>query len=256
MASILLENASVEFPIYNARGRSIRRNLMARVGGTVASAGDVVSVTALKGANLSLKSGDRLGILGHNGAGKSTLLRVLSGAYEPSSGTADIEGTVSSLLDITMGMDPEMSGAENIVLRGALIGMTIPEARARIPEISEFAEIGDFLDLPMRTYSSGMNLRIAFAISTAIRPDILLMDELISVGDSSFAVKAKQRIRELIDSAGILVLASHDTSSLLEYCTRGIIMEHGAIGFDGSIAEAIARHQGKTVEEVVASSDA
>lgn len=250
MASIVLNNASVEFPIYNARGRSIRRSLMARVGGTVASTGDVVSVSALKNVSLTLNNGDRLGILGHNGAGKSTLLRVFSGAYEPSSGSAEIDGTVSSLLDITMGMDPEMSGAENIVLRGALIGMTIPEARSRIPEIGEFAEIGDFLDLPMRTYSSGMNLRIAFAISTAIRPDILLMDELISVGDSNFALKAKQRIRELINSAGILVLASHDTKSLLEYCTRGIVMEHGSIAFDGSIKEAIARHEGKAVEEI------
>lgn len=242
MASIILDNASVEFPIYNARGRSIRRNILARVGGTVAADGDVVSVKALKNVSLTLKDGDRLGILGHNGAGKSTLLRVLSGAYEPSSGTSEIQGTVSSLLDITMGMDPEMSGSENIVLRGALIGMTIPEARARIPEISEFAEIGDFLDLPMRTYSSGMNLRLAFAISTAIRPDILLMDELISVGDSSFALKAKERIRDLITSAGILVLASHDSKSLLEYCTRGIVMRHGSIAFDGPIAEAIQLH--------------
>lgn len=242
MASITLNNASVEFPIYNARGRSIRRNILARVGGTVAAEGDSVTVSAIKGVNLSLKEGERLGLLGHNGAGKSTLLRVLSGAYEPSSGSAEIDGTVSSLLDITMGMDPEMSGAENIILRGALIGMTIPEARESIPEISEFAEIGDFIDLPMRTYSSGMNLRLAFAISTAIRPDILLMDELISVGDAAFATKAKQRIRDLIASAGILVLASHDAKSLLEYCTRGVVMEHGAIAFDGPIDEAIARH--------------
>jgi len=242
LASITLNNASVEFPIYNARGRSIRRNILARVGGTVAAEGDSVTVSAIKGVNLSLKEGERLGLLGHNGAGKSTLLRVLSGAYEPSSGSAEIDGTVSSLLDITMGMDPEMSGAENIILRGALIGMTIPEARESIPEISEFAEIGDFIDLPMRTYSSGMNLRLAFAISTAIRPDILLMDELISVGDAAFATKAKQRIRDLIASAGILVLASHDAKSLLEYCTRGVVMEHGAIAFDGPIDEAIARH--------------
>lgn len=242
MASITLNNASVEFPIYNARGRSIRRNIMARVGGTVAAEGDSVTVSAIKGVNLSLKEGERLGLLGHNGAGKSTLLRVLSGAYEPSSGSAEINGTVSSLLDITMGMDPEMSGAENIILRGALIGMTIPEARDSIPEISEFAEIGDFIDLPMRTYSSGMNLRLAFAISTAIRPDILLMDELISVGDAAFATKAKKRIRDLIASAGILVLASHDAKSLLEYCTRGVVMEHGAVAFDGPIEEAIARH--------------
>lgn len=247
MASIILDNASVEFPIYNARGRSIRRNILARVGGTVAADGDVVSVKALKNVSLTLKNGERLGILGHNGAGKSTLLRVLSGAYEPSSGSAEIDGSVSSLLDITMGMDPEMSGSENIILRGALIGMTIPEARARIPEVSEFAEIGDFLDLPMRTYSSGMNLRLAFAVSTSIRPDILLMDELISVGDTNFALKAKQRIRELITSAGILVLASHDSKSLLEYCTRGIVMEHGSIVFDGPIVEAIERHEGVPV---------
>lgn len=248
MASIDLINASVEFPIYNARGRSIRRNILARVGGQVAADGDVVSVNALQDVTLSLRQGDRLGILGHNGAGKSTLLRVLSGAYEPSSGEAEIKGSVSSLLDITMGMDPEMSGAENIVLRGALIGMTITEAKASIARIGEFAEIGDFMDLPMRTYSSGMNLRIAFAISTAIRPDILLMDELVSVGDAAFAQKARQRIRDLIDNAGILVLASHDSSTLLEYCNRGIVMEHGRLVFDGPIEDAVMRHHGKLPE--------
>lgn len=252
MASIDLINASVEFPIYNARGRSIRRNILARVGGTVAADGDVVSVRALKDVNLSLREGDRLGVLGHNGAGKSTLLRVLSGAYEPSSGEARIEGAVSSLLDITMGMDPEMSGAENIILRGALIGMSIREAKESIADIGEFAEIGDFLDLPMRTYSSGMNLRLAFAISTAIRPDILLMDELVSVGDSAFAKKARQRIRELIENAGILVLASHDPKTLLEYCNRGIVMRHGSVVFDGAIEEAVIFHHGKLPDDAAA----
>ncbi|GGC51417.1 ABC transporter ATP-binding protein [Chelatococcus reniformis] len=241
MASVTLANASVEFPIYNARGRSIRKSLFARVGGSVDSTGDVVSVAALKNINLSLRDGDRLGIIGHNGAGKSTLLRVLSGAYEPSSGTAEIVGRVSSLLDITMGMDPELTGAENIILRGTLIGMSIREARQRVMEIDEFAEIGSFIDLPMRTYSSGMNMRLAFAISTAVQPDILLLDELIGVGDPSFSAKARRRIETMMEKAGILVLASHDAKTLREYCTRGIIMSHGRIDFEGSLDEALER---------------
>ncbi|MFC0217656.1 ABC-2 type transport system ATP-binding protein/lipopolysaccharide transport system ATP-binding protein [Pseudochelatococcus lubricantis] len=239
LPSIELVNASVEFPIYNARGRSIRSTLLQRVGGAVSTEADGVTVTALRDITLSLRNGDRLAIVGHNGAGKSTLLRVFSGAYEPSSGAAEIVGKVASLLDITMGMDPELTGAENIILRGVFTGMTIDEARGFIPEVAAFSELGDYVNLPMRTYSSGMTLRLAFAISTASTPDILLLDELISVGDSSFAHKARDRIERMMDRASILVLASHDAKTLRKYCSRAVMLSEGRIVADGTVEEVL-----------------
>lgn len=184
-----------------------------------------------------MKAGDRVGLIGHNGAGKSTLLRVFSGSYEPSSGTCDINGTVSSLIDIMMGMDPELSGADNIVLRGAFVGMSLREARQAIPEIAEFAELGPYLQLPMRTYSSGMLMRLAFAVSTTRVPDILLFDEMISFGDASFAAKARRRVETMVDRASILALASHDLSSLRTYCNRAVMLDRGSVVCEGSVDE-------------------
>lgn len=239
MPSIDLVNATVEFPIYNTRGRSIRSTILRRVGGAVSTADDGVTVTALRDISLSLRNGDRLAIVGHNGAGKSTLLRVFSGAYEPTIGSAEISGKVASLLDITMGMDPELTGAENIILRGVFLGMTIEQARQMIPEVVEFSELGDYVDLPMRTYSSGMTLRLAFAISTARAPDILLLDELISVGDSAFAAKARDRIESMMSRASILVLASHDPKTLRKYCNRAIMLSGGRITAEGTVDEVL-----------------
>lgn len=239
LPSINLVNATVEFPIYNARGRSFRSTLLQRVGGAVSTEADGVTVTALRDVTLSLRDGDRLALVGHNGAGKSTLLRVFSGAYEPSSGRAEIVGNVASLLDITMGMDPELTGAENIILRGVFMGMTIDEARRMIPEVAEFSELGDYVNLPMRTYSSGMTLRLAFAISTAKAPDILLLDELISVGDSSFATKARDRIEGMMNRASILVLASHDAKTLRKYCNRAVMLAEGRIVAEGSVDDVL-----------------
>lgn len=241
MASITLTNATVEIPIYNARGRSFRSNLFRRVGGRLEPDNrDVITVKALNEITLSLKPGDRLALIGHNGAGKSTMLRVFSGAYEPSSGTAEISGSVSSLLDITMGMDPELTGAENIVLRGVFVGLSIDEARRLIPEIAEWSELGDYLALPLRTYSSGMLVRLAFAVSTVRHRDILLLDELIGVGDMNFAAKARQRIEDMMDRASILVLASHNTDMLRQYCNRAILLQQGSIVADGTVDD-IAR---------------
>jgi ABC-2 type transport system ATP-binding protein/lipopolysaccharide transport system ATP-binding protein len=241
MASITLTNATVEIPIYNARGRSLRSNILRRVGGRLEPDNrDVMTVRAVNDITLSLKPGDRLALIGHNGAGKSTMLRVFSGAYEPSSGTAEISGSVSSLLEITMGMDPELTGAENIVLRGVFVGLSIDEARRLIPEIAEWSELGDYLALPLRTYSSGMLLRLAFAISTVRHRDILLLDELIGVGDMNFAAKARQRIENMMDRASILALASHDIGILRQYCNQAILLRQGSIVADGSVND-IAR---------------
>jgi ABC-type polysaccharide/polyol phosphate transport system ATPase subunit len=241
MASITLTNATVEIPIYNARGRSFRSNILRRVGGRLEPDNrDVMTVRAVNDITLSLKPGDRLALIGHNGAGKTTLLRVFSGAYEPSSGTAEISGSISSLLEITMGMDPELTGAENIVLRGVFVGLSIDEARRQIPDIAEWSELGDYLALPLRTYSSGMLLRLAFAVSTVRHRDILLLDELIGVGDMNFAAKARQRTEDMMDRASILALASHDIGILRQYCNRAILLRQGAIVADGTVDD-IAR---------------
>lgn len=240
MASITLQDVSVEFPIYNAQSRSLRRGLMRKVGGGLDTHDPaVLRVQALRNVNLALRPGDRLALVGHNGAGKSTLLRVLSGAYEPSSGDARIEGKVASLLDITLGMDDELTGRENIALRGAFAGLTRREVAECMDEIADFCELGEFLDLPMRTYSSGMSLRVAFGVSTALSPDILLLDELIAVGDAGFAAKARARIERLMDQASILVLASHSVEILETYCNRAVRMEGGRIVAEGGVREVV-----------------
>lgn len=240
MPAIELRDAGVAFSIYNSRSRSIRNDLLRRVGGRMdAKDDDRVAVQALRNVNLSLGSGDRLGLVGHNGAGKTTLLRVLSGGYEPSSGTAVIEGKVSSLLDLSMGMDFELTGRQNIVLRGVFLGLTFTQARDLVPEIADFCELGSYLDLPMRTYSTGMTLRLAFGISTAVQPDIILLDEMISVGDAAFAQKAKRRIDEMFERAHILVLASHSTETVRQYCNRAVLLREGHIISDGPVDDIL-----------------
>lgn len=243
MASIELVDASVEIPIFNSRGRSLKTTLIRRVGGQVeANDRDLVTVKALRRVSLSLKPGDRLGLIGHNGAGKSTLLRVFAGSYEPSAGRADIAGTVSSLIDMEMGMDPELTGADNIIQRGVFLGMSLKEARRAIPKIAEFSELGPYLHLPMRTYSSGMRMRLAFATSTTRHPDILLFDEMISFGDAGFANRARARLDAMMDNAKILVLASHDLGSLQTYCNRAVLLEAGTIVAEGSVDDVWERY--------------
>jgi ABC-type polysaccharide/polyol phosphate transport system ATPase subunit len=238
MAFVELRDASVNFVIYNARGRSLRNDLLRRVGGSVSAGNDDrVSIMALQNVNLTLKPGERLALVGHNGAGKSTLLRVLGGAYEPSSGTAVIKGKVSSLVDLTIGMDPELTGRQNVVLRGIFLGMTFKQANELVADVADFSELGPYIDLPMRTYSSGMALRLAFGVSTAVHPDIILLDEMIAVGDASFAAKSKARLDALLSRAHIMVLASHNPDVLRQYCNRAVLLEQGSIVADGSVDE-------------------
>ena len=246
MAYIEFTNVCVDFPIYNANGRSLKKRLIqVATGGQLGSdqQGRVV-VRALEGLSFTLKDGDRVGLLGHNGAGKSTLLRLLSGVYEPSSGSARIEGEIGSLIDISLGIDPEATGRENIYLRGGLLGMTRSEIAAQIDEIIEFSELGDFVDMPLRTYSTGMHLRLAFAVSTVVRPEILLMDEWLSVGDEGFKHKAEARMSELVRSTNILVIASHSRELVLHTCNRIIWLEHGKIRMDGDPQTVAAAYFG------------
>lgn len=254
MASINLRDVWVEFPIYNARGRSLKSNVLRRVGGQI-HGGDhgAVTINALRNINLDLRSGDRLALVGHNGAGKSTLLRVLAGAYEPSRGVADIRGNVSSLLDLTMGMDPELTGRENIVLRGIFLGMTFRQIERIIPSIEEFTGLGGFIDLPMRTYSSGMTLRLAFGVSTAVQPDILLLDEMISVGDADFADRSRTRIEQLMQNSHILVLASHDPATLRRYCNKAALLRGGEIIAGGALDDMLSLHASSGSDRVESS---
>lgn len=246
MASIEFENVCVDFAIYNANGRSLKKRLMqVATGGQIGAdkEGRVV-VRALEGLTFSLRDGDRVGLLGHNGAGKSTLLRLLGGVYEPSLGSAKIDGEIGSLIDISLGTDPEATGRENIYMRGALLGMPRAQIKQEIDSIIDFSELGDFVDMPLRTYSTGMHLRLAFAVSTIVRPEILLMDEWLSVGDEGFKRKAEERMTELVASTHILVLASHSRDLILHTCNRVIWLEHGKIKMDTDPETAVAAYFG------------
>ena len=238
MARINLSHASVRIPIYNARGRSLKTMIARRaVGATIGSHpnDDIVVVNALNDISLTLNPGDRVGIIGHNGAGKTTLLRVFSGTYVPTSGGAEVIGQVSALTDLAMGLDPEASGHENIIMRAILMGMSYREARALAPEVEQFSELGEYLHLPVRTYSTGMMLRLAFAVTTSIQPDILIMDEMIAAGDASFIKKATRRIHTLISGASIFALASHSEEHLKRFCNRAIWLNKGELAADGPL---------------------
>jgi lipopolysaccharide transport system ATP-binding protein len=186
-------------------------------------------VRALEGVSFEIRPGDRVGLMGHNGAGKSTLLRMLSGIYEPIAGSLKVEGRVATLLELQLGIDPDATGYENIMLRGVMTGLKLREIRAKIDEIAEFTELGDYLGMPVRTYSSGMLLRLAFAVSTSVEADILLMDEWLSVGDAEFRNKASARLEQLVERTPILVLASHSQELIGKVCNRLFQLEHGRV---------------------------
>jgi lipopolysaccharide transport system ATP-binding protein len=234
MSSIDFVNVSVDFPIYNASGRSLKKRLIqVATGGQLgADAQGRVVVRALDQVTFSCRDGDRVGLLGHNGAGKSTLLRLLTGVYVPTIGSAQVRGEIGSLIDISLGIDPEATGRENIYLRGGMLGMTKQEVADHYDDIVDFSELGDFVNMPLRTYSTGMHMRLAFAVSTIMRPQILLMDEWLSVGDEGFKHKAEARLRELVQTTNILVVATHSRELLMETCSRAIWLEHGRIKMD------------------------
>lgn len=246
MSIIKLDSVSISFPIYNANARSLKKKVFEiATGGRIASGTDGhVVIEALSGLDMSFSDGDRVGLLGHNGAGKSTFLRLLGGVYYPTSGCLTVEGKIGSLIDISLGTDPEATGRENIYLRGALLGMTKSEIESRFSEIVEFSELGEFIDMPLRTYSTGMYMRLAFTVSTITRPDILLMDEWLSVGDEGFRHKAEVRMKELIQSTNILVIATHSKELILETCNRAIWLEHGVVRMDGAPDQVCAEYFG------------
>ena len=246
MVSIEFEQAFVDFPIYNADARSLKKRLIeVATGGKIdANESGKVIVRALEDLSFTFHDGDRVGLVGHNGAGKSTLLRLISGVYHATSGLALVNGEISSLIDISLGIDPEATGRENIYVRGGLLGMSRKEIVAQLDEIIEFSELGDFIDMPLRTYSTGMQLRLAFAVSTVVQPQILLMDEWLSVGDIGFQEKAESRLNDLVQSTNILVIASHSSELLSKVCNRLIWLEHGKIKMDGAFEDVAPQYFG------------
>ena len=246
MATIKLEHVSVSFPVYASASRSIKNRLIrSATGGQIhlgSGAHRITVVDALQDINLDLKTGDRIGLVGHNGAGKTTLLRVLAKIYEPNEGRISIIGKTAPLFDINLGMDPESTGYENIMLRGLYLGLTRKQIAAHIDDIADFTELGDFLNLPIRTYSAGMQMRLAFAISTAVPPDILLLDEGIGAGDAAFLHKANERLKLFTEQVSIIVLSSHSEFLIRQMCNKALLMEHGRVIGSGSTEEVLQQY--------------
>jgi ABC-type polysaccharide/polyol phosphate transport system ATPase subunit len=245
MAFIELKGATLDFPIYDVQGRSLKKQVL-RLGRRNRIAEDtdgVVVVRALDNVDVRLDSGDRIGLIGRNGAGKSTLLRTMAGIYPPTQGSIESEGKIVPLLDISLGMDENSTGLQNIRLRGLLLGMTDAEIRSKKEEIATFSELGDYLDLPLRTYSSGMRVRLAFAVSTAVDAHILLLDEVMGVGDASFMQKAKDRVEDLHSRAEIVVLAMHANSEIRRVCNKALWMESGTVRAFGPVEEVVSAYE-------------
>jgi lipopolysaccharide transport system ATP-binding protein len=241
MAHIHAEDLSVCFPVYHLGAHSLKKRLLGRAAGRLAVERGHVAVQALVGVRLTIASGERVALLGPNGAGKTTLLRTLSGIYEPAAGRLEVAGEIGSLIDPAAGMEPLSTGRENIRLRGLYRGLAGESLAALEREAAALAGLGDFLDLPVGGYSTGMQLRLAFAIATSIRPQILLMDEWISTGDAAFRARAQARLESLVRSAEILVLATHDEEIARRWCTRGIRLEGGRVVEDGPIVSLLGR---------------
>lgn len=236
MAAIILDDVSIDIPIYDVSSASLRKALLGRtIGGRFAQSGSHVTVKALKNITFEAHDGDRIALIGDNGSGKSTLLRVASKVYPPTSGRVSIDGNISPLFDATLGMSIDATGLENIQIAGTIWGMTRSQIRNSVDDIAEFTELGDYLKVPVRTYSNGMLLRLAFAVATARDPEILLIDEIIGVGDSAFFEKAFSRLRKLAQRSRILVIASHADELLRQLCDKALWLSHGNLVQYGDI---------------------
>jgi ABC-2 type transport system ATP-binding protein len=241
MAAIILRNLSVDIPIFDVGRASLRKALIGRaIGGRFAEAGSHVTVNALKHIDLEAHDGDRIGLIGDNGSGKSTLLRVISHVYPPTDGTATIIGKVSPMFETTLGISTDATGLENIQIAGTIWGMSRAQIKNSIDDIVEFTELGDYLQLPIRTYSSGMLLRLAFAIATVRDPEILAIDEVIGVGDAGFFEKAFARLLRLVERSRILVVAAHQDALLRRICNKAVWLSHGNLVAYGDIEEVLA----------------
>ncbi|HEY2697787.1 MAG TPA: ABC transporter ATP-binding protein [Pseudonocardiaceae bacterium] len=245
MVSVDVWNAYVDFPIFDAKTRSLKKQVLGKVGGKIGTEARVPIIEALHDISVSLGDGDRVGLVGHNGAGKSTLLRLLSGIYEPTRGSSRVIGKVAPVFDLGVGMDPEISGMENIIIRGLFLGMTRKQMESRIDDIAEFTELGDYLQMPLRTYSTGMRVRLALGVVTSIDPEILILDEGIGAVDAAFLDKARARLVDLVRRSGILVFASHSDELLFELCNSAIWMDEGRMKMQGGLREVLTAYKGR-----------
>lgn len=242
-ASIEIDGVSVFFPLYHGSSRSLKKTLAnAATGRLGQDSQHRMVVRTLTDISFSLKPGERLGLVGANGAGKTTLLRALAGIYEPVIGRMSVRGSMAALLDTSLGMNMEMSGRENIMLRGLFNGLPKSMLPRLERDVAAFAELGNFLDLPVKTYSAGMVVRLGFALATAIRPQILLMDEWFLAGDANFLEKARERLEELVRSADILVLSTHSLDIVRDWCTRVLWLDQGHIMADGPADEVVDQY--------------
>jgi ABC-2 type transport system ATP-binding protein/lipopolysaccharide transport system ATP-binding protein len=257
MTQIRAVDIHLDMPIYGGRGRSLKHALMRGGTGLLAgakrSAGQIggvieaeksgrVFIKALDGLSFTIEEGDRVGIVGHNGAGKTTLLRVIAGIYEPISGELHVDGTVTPMFNLTDGMDMEATGLENVWVRGQILGCSRAYVRSRIDDIVAFCELGEFLHMPVRTYSAGMLVRLGFTIATALKPQILVMDEMIGAGDAAFFERARVRLTEFIENAGILVVATHNPGIIETWCNKVMWLSHGKLMGFGPVAEVMAAY--------------
>ncbi|GIW78395.1 MAG: polysaccharide/polyol phosphate ABC transporter ATP-binding protein [Gemmatales bacterium] len=246
MAKIELERACLTFRVRKHDRITFKEFLVRQM--YRKSINPVMKVRALQDITLQIKDGERIGVLGHNGAGKSTLLKLLAGIYPVSRGRRYVEGRISSLFDIALGFESDATGYDNIYFRGYLQGETPASIRNKLPAIAEFSELGDFLNMPVRYYSAGMMVRLAFSIATAIEPEILLIDEVFAAGDMAFQQKARQRMREMINQAQLLVFVSHDMESLASLCQKGLWLDHGRVRRFGPIDEVIQAYQASVLD--------
>ena len=247
MSSIRVENLSIKFRIYHDRSPSLKdyfANIFKRNNQSTYS-----DFLAVKDVSFEIKAGDRVGIVGHNGAGKSTLLKALCRVYESSDGLISVDGRIAPLLEIGAGFHPEFTGRENIYLNGAILGYSKQQIKKVEPEVIAFAELEDFIDTPVKYYSTGMYMRLAFSLATAIHPDILVLDEIFAGGDAAFLVKAKARMHDLINKADIMIMVSHDHELVKSLCNRVIWMDHGELVADGPPEKIVERYLAGKINE-------
>jgi len=240
MPHILAEAVTIEFPLYHLGARSLKKRILANSPLRLRQdEAQRIVVSALRELTFRIGRGERVALIGQNGAGKTTLLRTLAGVYEPVGGRLEIAGSIGALIDPSAGMDPHATGRENIVLRGLFRGLTEAASNRMADEVGVFSGLAEFLDVPVRTYSAGMSVRLSFAMATVMDPQVLLMDEWFMAGDSDFMAKAREKLEGLVRKADILVLATHDMGIVREWCTRVIRLEGGRIIADGTVAEVL-----------------
>jgi ABC-type polysaccharide/polyol phosphate transport system ATPase subunit len=253
MHRLIARNIRVEYPIYDTQGRSLKNRILfdklpfrstQSVGGRILSSGPggKVTILALEDVSFAMETGDRVGLLGHNGAGKSTLLKVIAGIYEPIGGELITEGRVTPMFGLSDGMDMEAVGYDNITLRCRILGLPEEDIPRVIEDVAAFSELGGYLDMPIKTYSSGMMVRLTFGIATAMHPEILIMDEMIGAGDAVFVEKAERRLKDFVDRAGILVVATHDPSTMMKWCNKALLLHQGRSVALGPVEEVMAQY--------------